>query len=129
MRARAWTSAVIALLGVACARAASEGPRRDPNLITAPEVADAEARNVYEVIERLRPLWLRAPIDRSTRLETSILAYLDDAKLGSVEALHDLPVEGVVSIRHMDAAQAGRLPGAGSLHVAGAIVVSTRRAP
>jgi hypothetical protein len=113
----------------ACVRPAVEGPKRSPNVITAEEIPGAQARNAYEIVERLRPRWLRVPLDRSARLETVILAYVDDAKLGSVDELRAVPVEGIVSIRYLDAAQAGSLPGAGSLHVAGAVVVSTRRAP
>ena len=116
------------LLIVACASRGHPGARPDLSVLTAEQIADVGARNVYEAIERLRPRWLRVPLDRSTRLETSVLAYVDDAKLGSVEELRAVPVEGIVSIRYLDAAQAGSLPGAGSMHVAGAVVVSTRRA-
>ncbi len=85
-----------------------------------------QARNVYEAIEQLRPLWLQGRGSRSVRLGTGILVYQNRSRLGGLEALRDIPLNAVASVRYLDSAAAGQLPGAGSQHVEGAIVVYTQ---
>ena len=104
----------------------SQGPSRDRNVISAEEVDASDARNAYELIQRLRPLWLQSRGDRSVHLETSIVVYQDGAMLGDIDTLERIPIELVRSVRVLDAAEAGRLPGLGSRHVERAIMVSTR---
>ena len=116
-------------LGAACAgqsRAGSE--RRNPNLITAAEIQEQQAggvRDLYELISRQRPAWLQTRTERSLQLETLVLVYHNETRLGGVEALRGYPLLSVESLRYLDAAQAGLLPGAGSAHVEGAIVIRT----
>ena len=94
-------------------------------MISTQEVESAEVNNAYELIQRLRPMWLRSRGGRSTRLETEIVVYLNRSMLGDPEALRDIPIEIVRSVRVLDAAEAGRLPGLGSRHVERAILVET----
>lgn len=105
---------------------ATQGPSRDRNTITTEEVRSAGVSNAYQLVERLRPLWLRSRGDRSVRLETEILVYLDGAMLGDLEALRNIPIDIVVSVRALDSAEAMKLPGLGSRHVERAIMVETR---
>jgi hypothetical protein len=109
----------------ACASGPAAEGAGDPNMISTQEVENAEVNNAYELIERLRPMWLRSRGGRSTRLETEIVVYLNRSMLGGPEALRDIPIEIVQSVRVMDAAEAGRLPGLGSRHVERAILVET----
>jgi len=104
----------------------NHGPRGDRNLITPQEIAESDARNAYELIQRLRPLWLQSRGDRSVRLETAIVVYQDGAMLGGIDTLEGIPIELVRSVRALDSAEAGRLPGLGSRHVERAIMISTR---
>ena len=54
------TFGLTALAGCASGGGGGErGPRRDPNLITAEELAPHAALNCREAIDRLRPRWLR----------------------------------------------------------------------
>jgi hypothetical protein len=108
-----------------CATSTGASPR-DRNVISPQEIQDAGVRNAYELVERLRPLWLQSRGDRSTHLETNIVVYQDDSMLGDVELLRGIPIELVRSVRSLDSAQAGRLPGLGGRHVERAIVVITR---
>ncbi|MFH1763937.1 MAG: hypothetical protein ABIF09_07090 [Gemmatimonadota bacterium] len=105
---------------------ATQGPSRDRNTITTEEVRSAGVSNAYQLVERLRPLWLRSRGDRSVRLETTIVAYLDGAMLGELEVLRNIPIDIVVSVRALDSAEAMKLPGLGSRHVERAIMVVTR---
>jgi hypothetical protein len=107
--------------------AGTQGPSRDRNLITAEEVQAAGVNNAYQLIERLRPLWLRSRGDRSTRLPTEIVVYQDGVMLGDPDLLRSIPIELVLMVRALDAAEAMRLPGLGSRHVERVIMVETRR--
>ena len=136
-RACAPLALAVGLLGLdtACAgqsRAGSE--RRNPNLIPAAEIQeqqDAGVRDLYELVSRQRPAWLQTRTERSLQLETTVLVYHNETRLGGTDALRGYPLLAVTSLRYLDAAQAGLLPGAGSAHVEGAIVIRTgsRTAP
>ncbi|MCJ7627798.1 MAG: hypothetical protein MUO50_05350, partial [Longimicrobiales bacterium] len=52
---------VSALLLFACASGPSSGgPSRDRNLITADEIAAVPVTSAHDLVERLRPMWLRS---------------------------------------------------------------------
>lgn len=126
----AWFVLGLALagLGTACASTRPTSVRRDPNTISSAEVEEmrqAGVTDLYELVHRRRPMWLRTRSERSFRLETVILVYINEARLGTVEALRGYPLHSIVALRFLDAPQAGLLPGAGSTHVDGAIVVET----
>lgn len=121
------TAALLGLaLSLAGCAAASRGGGYDRTVITPEEIEAAEVRNAYELIERLRPLWLQSRSERSARLETTILVYQDQTLLGGIEVLRSIPIEIVHSVHALDAAATMRLPGLGSRHVERAIIVATR---
>ena len=112
----------------ACASSGASSSGRSPNLITGSELDDLRRSGVpdlHELITRARPRWLQIRNERSLQLETTILVYHHDTRLGGVEVLRGYPLTSITSIRYLDAAQAGVLPGAGSAHVQAAIVIST----
>jgi hypothetical protein len=115
-----------AVATTACSALPREGGPSDPNVLLEDEIRASGGSNAYEVIVRTRPLWLRAGAPRSTRLETVILVYYDGTRLGGVETLRDLSTENFRSIRVLDSATAGQLPGLGSQHVERAIMISYR---
>jgi hypothetical protein len=53
------------------------------------------------------------------------MVYLDDAKLGSVDQLRELPVVGVNQVRYYDGAEATYKWGAGHIHGAIQVVTTT----
>ena len=119
---------------IACAAATCRaGPRPNtvgfnPNLLVEADVRQARSegvRDLYELISRTRPRWLDVRQDRSLRLETSIVVYQNNSRLGGIDALRGYSLENIGSVRYLDSAQAGQLPGAGSGHIEGAIVIST----
>lgn len=120
---------VIACLTAACATAHPAGmSRRNPNVISREEIQQgrqAGVRDLYELIERDRPLWLQTRNPRSLQLPTVIAVYHNQMLLGGVDVLRGYQLTSVTSIRYLDAAQAMVLPGAGSSHFEGAIVIST----
>jgi hypothetical protein len=126
-------AAVAALLAatVGCATG-SGGERRsqNPTRITPEEVEAARVANAYELIVELRPRWL---VDRGVRSfggaapTMGVLVYQDQNLLGGIPTLRSIPLGLVRSVRYLDAATAAAtMPGAGSGHVSGAIVVETR---
>ena len=127
------SSAALALSLAALAACASGGSRiargGDPNVLERAEIERAEtmgARNAFEVVERLRPQWLLVRGERSINLETMIAVYQNNLPLGGPSTLRDIPLEVIESMRVLDSALAGQLPGLGSRHVERAIVVRLR---
>src|SRR5687768_12414988 len=121
-------SLVLAVVVAACASSGGGSRGSDPNRISTAEIQEAQRtglNDAYELIQRTRPRWLQIRSERSLRLETTILVYQNDSRLGGVDALRGYPLLGISSIRYLDAAQAGLLPGAGSAHVESAIVIAT----
>ena len=124
---------IIVVMASACViTACASGPRNptslDPNKISTAEIEEAQRHglnNAYDLIQRARPRWLQIRTERSLRLETTILVYQNDTRLGGIEVLRGMPLTGVSGMRYLDSAQAGLLPGAGSAHVEGAIVIAT----
>ena len=101
--------ALAALIGCASAGSGSSAPRRDPNLITAEDIAGIPATNAYEAIERLRPLVLR------NRGKTSIntpntqfpTVYVDGVRYGDLNSLRSILAIHVLEIRSYNGAEAG----------------------
>ena len=117
----------MAMVVAAWACAHGTGPvTRTPNEITPAEIAAADVRSAYELVERLRPVWLRSRGERSLRLPTEIVIYQNETMLGGIETLRALPIEMVHSMRLLDSAEAGRLTGLGSRHVERVIMVVIR---
>ena len=132
-RARLALAVTAVCFAAACAGQSRAGAeRRNQNLIAAAEIHEmqqAGVRDLYELVLRQRPAWFQTRGERSLQLETAVLVYHNETRLGGVDALRGYPLLSVVSLRYLDAAQAGLLPGAGSAHVEGAIVIRTGSRP
>lgn len=119
---------VAALFVTGCTMGRPGSMSSRPDLIERAEIQQHMASgtlNLYELIQRARPRWLESRSDRSLALETVILVYHHQQKLGGLEVLHDLRLENVMSIRRLDSSRAGLLPGARDQHVEAAIVFET----
>jgi hypothetical protein len=109
------------------------GPKVDPDLIVATEFDGKGFRDAYDIVQRLRPNWFTKKTGGSAarRMGTAgsgLVVYLDNARMGGVDALRQLQTGSIESLRFLDAADAtARLPGLGSSVVAGAIVAQSRR--
>ena len=113
-------------LGLWSCASGSVGPSRDRNVISPEEIEAAKVRTALELVERLRPLWLRSRGGRSTPLTTEIVVYQDNIMLGDIEMLRSVPIDLVSSVRSLDSAEAGGLAGLGSRHVERVIMIITR---
>ncbi|HSW31700.1 MAG TPA: hypothetical protein VLH75_19605 [Longimicrobiales bacterium] len=121
-----WLFALALPVGLWGCASGSGGPARDRNVISPEEIEAAQVRTAYELVERLRPLWLRSRGDRSTHLTTEIVVYQDNTMLGDIEMLRSIPIDLVGSVRSLDSAEAGRLAGLGSRHVERVIMIVTK---
>lgn len=129
MTIRFLTLAAAAVLTVAAcsggAKAARPAPR-NRNLITADEIATLNVSNAYEIVERLRPAFLRTRGAQSTINPDppTPKVYLDGVPLGALGSLFNISANAVVSIQYMDAIEATQHFGMGT--GGGAILVVTK---
>jgi len=131
---------------LACAAAAGAQNHgkvtRNSNQIGREELQSASAANAYDLVQALRPQWLR---DRgretirtqqvarpgvqgrievaTTADEPDILVYINDSRFGNVDALRDIAVAGLGSLEFVSPAKATLRWGSG--HTKGVIVVHT----
>ena len=121
-------AAVVALAACASTGPARSAPRSSDQ-ITPAEIASSSANNAYELIERLRPNWLRTTIGSiGAGARTQIIVvYLDGIRLGDIGSLRQLSVSGIKSMQWLDATRAATvLPSPGSDPIAGAIMIKTQ---
>ena len=101
--------------------------RRSANVIAREELQKVSYTNAYDAVMQLRPQWLSTARQRSpTENEeaggaSSIVLYLDGARVGTMDMLRQVALTGVQEIRYYDAREATNRFGTG--HTAGAIDV------
>ncbi len=98
------------------------GSGRTRQAITAAELRQASGSNALQIIQQLRPEFLRGRGSRHP-----IRAFVDHTPIGGIEELRSLPAAVIVTILHLDAHAATQQFGSG--HSAGAIHVITARGP
>lgn len=93
------------------------------------EIAATPVSNAYELIERLRPNWLRSPGMASIgggAHSQIVVVYLDGQRLGDLESLRTLSASEIQSMQWLDAARAETvLHEVGSDPIRGAILIKT----
>jgi hypothetical protein len=115
------------LLACGCASVGpGAGPHSDPDALTQAEIIATGSSNLYDAVQRLRPRWLTPRAQQSFGLSTDILVFQGQTNLGTVEVLRQLTPESAIRLRFIDGSTAAAsLPGIGSRHVAGAIILET----
>ena len=127
MMNRVLLTASIPLL-VACASdPAPGGPRRDRNLITLEEIAALPVTNANDLINRLRPTWIRnrGPTSLSSGAPSYPVVYVNEVRSGGPEALYRVSSQIVREIRFINGRDATTRWGMD--HGAGVILVTTGR--
>lgn len=82
-------------------------PRRSFNQLTYEEVRGAHVSDAWELVHNLRPAWLRTPrgaTSFSAQIETAV--FQDGVRLGGLDALHDVPITTVRTLRLYTASEA-----------------------
>ena len=62
--------------------------------------------NLFDAIERMRPRWLQVRSVTSVRGPTPIVVYRDNARIGGVDVLHSMRIEGIQEVRFISATDA-----------------------
>lgn len=116
---------LLLLLPTACATTGTGGGGSS-NLITREQVAEFQGYNAYEVVQQLKPQWLRAR-GRATMSGGSEwpVVYINRMRAGSLDELRRLRSEEVERIRFLNAPDATME--FGTNHTGGAILVSLRQ--
>lgn len=120
---------IVALVACASTGTTAGGARHQADLITAPEIASSGTTNAWDLINRLRPTWLKqqavGSIGGSARTQV-IAVYIDGHRFGDISSLQTVSASGIRSIQWLDAARAATvLTEVGSDPIAGAIIIKT----
>lgn len=125
MRSLAFLVAVSFLFALGgCATLESGGDGSDRHRLTAEEIQEADASNLFELVERERPRWLQVRGARSATDpgSTRVLVYEGNTRLGGVEVLESFIPAEVEWLEYVDGTTAAAsLPGLADQHVAGVI--------
>jgi hypothetical protein len=115
-----------ALASLACGSGQASGPRpvrTNPREISSDEIGRTRVNNAMEAVQSLRPAWLQRHGSMSFSGDGDIAVYLNDSRMGGVDALRQLEVRSISTIRYYDATAAQARFGLNHLH--GAIQVLT----
>lgn len=120
---KTWLSVGAVVVLAACASAPSDGTTRDRNVITAEEISGHHATDAYQLVQRLRPAWLRTRGRNSIRSESTIRVYVNGMSFGDLSSLRQISMSDIVRLERLGAAEATQRFGTG--HTNGAILIST----
>lgn len=126
---RLLAAALLCTVVAACASTGSDSPRSrtSPNLITVEEIAAQRSSNAYELVQSLRPGWLRTRGTVSITQSTGIAVYLDNIQLGGIDSLRSISMSGIHSLRFIDAGSATQRWGTGHPHGAIQLISASGR--
>ena len=119
------TTLLLAGAANAAAQTPARKPRRDPNLITAEELASKPAQSLYDAVRALRPQWMMRgrPTALMLQNEGQLVVYVDGTRFGSIESLRQLVPSVASAVRYYSPSEAEGHFGPGNLN--GAIEVIT----
>lgn len=124
---------LLLLTFAACASTGTGGEERPEessrNFISQAEVEGVESsyNNVYQMVESLRPMWVRSRGAMSGRSPEASLpqVFVDGARFGDLQSLRGIDVRNVESVRYLSPSDATTRYGTG--FPGGIIMVNTRR--
>ncbi|GAC1517336.1 MAG: hypothetical protein NVS1B4_17170 [Gemmatimonadaceae bacterium] len=95
---------------LACASAGSGAARPGSNVLTAADMADFRSENVYSILQRLRPDYLRGNARGATSLggglQKGTVVYVDRVRYGTTDVLRTLSGAKVREVRYYTATEA-----------------------
>ncbi|MGQ0537305.1 MAG: hypothetical protein ACT4R6_00025 [Gemmatimonadaceae bacterium] len=100
--------------------------RTRPNAITQEEIARVTASTALDLIQKLRPQYLRRiPISLEGRPYATAAVFVDNVQFGQLDALRLVPAATVREVQYIDAGDATIRYGTG--YPAGAILILTKQ--
>lgn len=117
----------LTLAAAACAARGTGAPGERPaaDVLSREEIEQAGPATAYELIQKLRPLWLRTRGPTSFRDPAEIGVYVNSVHVGSLAELRNYQAEEIAKLEFLDARKAAYRFGPGNVH--GAIVLTTRK--
>ena len=93
--------------------------KHDRTLITAADMKDIPASNLFEIVQRIHPEWLTVrnsvSIGSRTASDQGIHVYIDSQRAGSTEILKQVSVSSAASLKFYSASEAQARFGNGNL--------------
>ena len=128
---RVLVAATMALTACASSGSGASAAKQNPNVISMEEIVESSASNAYEVIQRLRPNFLRTrgavhgtPGATNAVEMVDLVVYLNENRLGGSDQLRQISTTDIKEIRYFNSSEATTKWGTG--HSAGAIQVVSR---
>ena len=129
---RRFVATAMIALAAGCASSAGVAPsKQNQNLISSDEITQSSAANAYDLIQRLRPNYLRTrgavhgTPNGATKIEpVDLVVYLNENRLGNSDQLRQISTSEIREIRYFNASEATTKWGTG--HSAGAVQVMSR---
>ena len=125
-------AALVAVTGCGSSRSQNEASQdtrsmRNPRVFTLEDIQNAQSQNINSVLDmvrRYRSEWLRPTLVSNSGRTAEPNAYMDRVRIGTWQALQNVPLASATMIRYLPPFEAqGEL---GLDNLGGAIVVSTR---
>ncbi len=114
--------------GAADAQLSLEAPTERSSLgedvLTGEQLAETQQTNEYDALRQLRPRWLRARGGGGATRTTTVSVYMGSQRMGTVDFLRTLDVQGVREVRFLTGSEATTMFGTDN---AGGVIVITRR--
>jgi len=128
---RVLAAAIVALAACASGGGGSSAKTQNPNVISLEEIEESSGSNAFEVIQRLRPNFLRTrgavhgtPGAANAMEMVDLVVYLNDNRLGGTDQLRQIATTDIREIRYFNSSEATTKWGTG--HSAGAIQIVSR---
>lgn len=115
--------AALVLVAGGCA-AATSSSGGSYGSITAEQIQELNASTALDVVQQLRPHWLRARGSASLHSAAPVLVYQNGVRVGGIDALRGMHVTSIISIQHLSGSEATMRFGID--HESGAILVRMR---
>jgi len=120
---------VLLLLAAACGQpgTGATGSSLAPDVITPDEIVASSATNAYDLVNQVRPHWLRGrgtPSFRNPAAELP-LVYLEDRRQGGLDVLRSFAANTIASLRYINGTTATTRYGMG--HAGGVIEVVLKK--
>ena len=128
---RVLAATMVALAACASSGGGTAAKTQNPSVISVDEIEESSASNAYEVIQRLRPNFLRTrgavhgtPGATNAMEMVDLVVYLNDNRLGGTDQLRQIAKADIREIRYFNSSEATTKWGTG--HSAGAIQIVSR---
>lgn len=83
-----------------------EEPRSSSTRLIRVDLMESGETNLLDAIDRLRPRWLQVRSRTSVQGAIPIVVYRDNARIGGIEVLRSMRIEGIQEVRFVNATDA-----------------------